>query len=434
VLAPRSHPPSEADGPGRPRGGAVVLVALACAAALLTGCTGKGPLASAAPSAAAMRVGHGVTGDRITVAALTDLSGPYAPLGKGVTQAQKLYFDRLNAAGGVCGRKVELIVRDHGYDVRRAVAAYSEVAPRSAAIAQVIGSPITNALRPRLESAGVLTVPQAWAHTLLGSKYIQVVGTTYDLDMINGVAFLTEEKGLRRGDAIGHLFLDGDYGHSALADSRWAARQAGLRLIEQRVKAADGDMSAQAAAFRRAGVKAILVSVSPPQAASLVGAAAAQGLDVPFVAGNSAFAEQLLKSPIGPALEKNYFVLSAGAPMSADIPGVKALARDYRRAYRGQPLDSGVLSGYMAAAIVGQALKKACAMRDLSREGIVAAHRSTHAFDAGLGGPPQNYTQWTRPGSRASYVLRPDRDALGGLTIHREPFESTLAKSYDPPL
>ncbi|MFC7731301.1 ABC transporter substrate-binding protein [Actinomadura keratinilytica] len=102
---------------------AATALALALTAA---GCSGK---ATGGSSSDGVKTGPGVTDDKITVAALTDLTGPYAALGKGVTQAQKLYFDQLNAAGGVCGRKVELVVRDHGYDVQKAVAAYSEVAP-----------------------------------------------------------------------------------------------------------------------------------------------------------------------------------------------------------------------------------------------------------------------------------------------------------------
>src|SRR5690606_36971355 len=137
----------------------------------------------------------------------------------------------------------------HGYDVQKAVAAYSEVAPRSAALPQVIGSPITNALRARVEADHLLTIPQAWAHDLLGSRYIQVTSTTYDIDMINGLAFLAQEKGLKRGDKVGHIYLEGDYGQSALAGSRYAAGKLGMTLVEQQVKATDADMTAQVGAF-----------------------------------------------------------------------------------------------------------------------------------------------------------------------------------------
>ncbi|TNY37932.1 ABC transporter substrate-binding protein [Thermomonospora catenispora] len=422
MLAPRSHPPCF-------RGGLVRLAALTLAVTGLTGCADK-PTVQSSDS---MRTGPGVTADKITVAALTDLTGPYAPLGRGVTQAQQLYFKRFNESGGACGRTVELVVRDHGYDVRKAVTAYAEVAPHAAAIPQLIGSSITTALRSRIESDRVLTVPQAWAHTLLGSKYVQIIGTTYDVDMINGVEFLAKEHGLGAGDKIGHLYLQGDYGDSAVTGSRWAARELGMKLVEHEIRPTDNDMTPAVTAFRRAGVKAVLVSVGPLQASSLVGVSAAKGLNVPFVASNSAFAEQLLDTPVGPYLEKDFYILSAVAPPSASIEGIRQVARDYRKTYRGQPVDLSVIAGYGAAVTVGEALKKACSMRDFSREGIVAAHRSNPQFNAGLGGPAMDYSRWTVPSTRSAYVLKPDRDKLGGLKIHRQPVTSPLAEKYTPP-
>ncbi|MFI0352988.1 ABC transporter substrate-binding protein [Actinomadura sp. 9N407] len=412
------------------------VTAVAAAALSLTvaagaaGCSGK---STGGEGADGVKVGPGVTKDTITLAALTDMTGPYAPLGKGVTQAQKLYYDQLNAAGGICGRKIELKVRDHGYDVQKALAAYSEIAPGSAAIPQVIGSPITVALKQRLENDHLLTIPQAWAHTLLGSKHVQMTGTTYDLDMVNGVDFLTREKGVKKGDKIGHLVLEGDYGQSALAGAKYAAGKVGLTLVEQQVKATDADMTAQVGAFKKAGVKAILVSVSPKQAASLVGVAAATGLNVPFAASNSAFAQQLLATPVGPAFQKDYYVMTAAPPFSVDTPGIKKLAGEYQMAYKGQPLDASVYSGYTTAAVVGEALKKACAAKDLSRDGIVTAHRSTNAFEIGLGGAPMDFTQTNRPAARASYVVKPDKDSLGGTKLEEEAKESELAKGYNPP-
>jgi ABC-type branched-subunit amino acid transport system substrate-binding protein len=415
----------------RRRGAAVTAAALSLTLAAATaGCSGK---ASETGGSGDVKTGPGVTKDKITLAALTDTTGPYAPLGKGVTQAQKLYYDQMNAAGGVCGRKIDFLVRDHGYDVQKAVAAYSEVAPRSAAIPQIIGSPMTMALRSRIENDHLLSIPQAWSHTLLGSRFIQITGVTYDLDMVNGVDFLTRTKGIKKGDKIGHLVLEGDYGQSALAGSKWAAQKAGLTLVDQQVKATDADMTAQVGAFKKAGVKAILVSVSPKQAASLVGVAAAGGMRVPFVASNSAFAQQLLATPVGPIMEKTYFIMTAAPPFSSNAPGMEKLAGEYQMAYKGQPLDSAVYSGYATAAIVGEALKKACADKDLTRDGIVNAHRSNNKFEIGLGGAPMDFTQFNRPASRASYVVQPAKGSRGGTKLVEEAKESELAKGYNPP-
>jgi ABC-type branched-subunit amino acid transport system substrate-binding protein len=313
------------------------------------------------------------------------------------------------------------------------MASYAEVAPKTAAIPQFIGSPMVTALKDKINADKVLTIPMAWATGLLGSEAIQVTGTTYDVDMINGVDFLVKEKGLKSGDKIGHLYFEGDYGESALAGSTYAAGKLGLTVVEQKIKATDQDMTAQVAAFKKAGVKAVLVSAGPRQAASLVGVALAGGMDVPFMGSNSAYSPQLLETPAAPALLKDFYYVTAGAPISAPLPAYQKLIADYRAKYAGQPLDSGVAAGWTAAVIVGDALRKACENKDLSRAGIIAAHRSQKAWEAGLGGTPMDFSVYDRPASRASYIVKPDKDAVGGATLVKEAAVSELAEGYTVP-
>ncbi|WP_084960305.1 ABC transporter substrate-binding protein [Thermoactinospora rubra] len=410
---------------------ALTLAATACASDKATG-GGQAP-ATAAAGGDGVKTGPGVTAGTITLSMLTDLTGPYASFGKSLTQAQQLYFEQVNQAGGICGRKVETVVRDHGYDAQKAMASYAEVAPKTAAIPHFIGSPMVTALKEKITSDRILTIPMAWATGLLGSQAIQVTGTTYDIDMINAVDFLVKEKGIKAGDKVGHLYFEGDYGQSSLDGSKYATGKLGLTLVEQKVKATDQDMTAQVAAFKKAGVKAVLVSVGPRQTASLVGVALASGMDVPFVGSNSAYSPQLLATPAAPALLKDFYYVTSGAPISAPLPAYEKLIADYQAKYAGQPLDSGVSAGWTAALIVGDALKKACEAKDLSREGIIAAHRSQKAWEAGLGGSPMDFSVYDRPASRASYVVKPDKDAVGGAKIHKEAAVSDLAKDYTVP-
>ncbi len=109
------------------------------------------------------------------------------------------------------------------------------------------------------------------------------------------IHFLMNEKRITKGDKIGHVYFEGDYGESALAGpSKHVAQEAGLTVVEQKIKPTDNDMTAQVAALKKAGVKAVVISAGPRQAASLVGVAAAGGFDVPVIGNNSAFAPQLL--------------------------------------------------------------------------------------------------------------------------------------------
>uniref|UniRef100_UPI0003B7E07B ABC-type branched-chain amino acid transport systems periplasmic component-like protein n=1 Tax=Thermomonospora curvata (strain ATCC 19995 / DSM 43183 / JCM 3096 / KCTC 9072 / NBRC 15933 / NCIMB 10081 / Henssen B9) TaxID=471852 RepID=UPI0003B7E07B len=380
-----------------------------------------------------VKQGPGVTDKTIKLGIATDLTGVYAPLGKSITQAQQLYYEEVNQRGGVCGRTIEAVVRDHGYDPQKAVSIYTELNNNVLAIPHFLGSPMVSAVKQRIESDKMFTIPSAWTTALLGSKYIQVTGTTYDVDMINGVQWLMDKKLIKKGDKLGHVYFEGDYGGSALRGTKYAAEQLGLEVFELPIKPTDRDMKSQVAALAKEKVDAILLSAGPQQAASLAGIARSQGMKQPILGSNSAYSPQLLATPAKPALVEGFFIATAGAPMSADLPAIKKLAEAYSKKYPKDPLDSGVVNGYGGASIVVSALEKACANKDLTREGLINAHRSEANADDGLG-TPMNFTYFDKPATRKTYIIKPDEKATGGAVIVEQAFESELAKNYQVPV
>ncbi|MGW5612907.1 ABC transporter substrate-binding protein [Streptomyces sp. NPDC003877] len=412
----------------RPR----TLLATALAALLLTatGCSSKADSSgSTGDGADGVKTGPGVTDKVIRLGALTDLTGPYATLGKSIVQAQQMWADEVNAGGGICDRRVEIVVKDHGYDVQKAVTAYADLSSDVVALPQVIGSPVMAALLDDIERDKVLTFPQAWAASLLDRDSVQVLGTTYDIDMIAAVDFLTRTKGLKKGDTVGHVYFEGDYGANALEGSQWAGKKAGLKVVGQKIKATDTDLSAQVSALRKEGVKAILISAGPAQTASLVGVAASRGLKVPVVSSAPGYAPQLMKTPAAPALTALLNVVSAAPAVSSDLPGVRKMVASYQKKYPGSLLDSGVLSGYNAAQLLGTDLKKACENGSLTREDVVKAHRSQSAVDVGLG-TAQNFSDKAQPASTSTYVHKPDAKAVGAAVNVEDAHTAPGVKEY----
>ncbi|WP_392960975.1 ABC transporter substrate-binding protein [Streptomyces sp. LN245] len=410
------------------------LAAGALAALLvLAGCSSKAKDDDGDKGAAGgVKTGEGISGKTISLGVLTDMSGVYATLGKSVTQAQQLYVKQTNAAGGVCGYKLALTVRDHGYDPQKAVSGYTELAPKVLGFTQFIGSPFVAAVKQRIDGQDkVLVLPQAWSATLLGSPYIRPIGSTYDIETINAIDFLMKEKGLKKGDSIGHVYFEGDYGENALTGSRYMAKQSGLKVVEQKIKPTDNDMTGQVVALKKAGVKAVVISAGPRQAASLVGVAAAGKFNVPIIGNNSAFAPQLLATAAGPALEANYYVANPSLPIGADTPKAKKLVADYKGAYPKDSLDNGVVAGWTAATAFGEALKKACAAKDLTRAGVDKALLTIDALDTGFG-IPQDFTDPKSASSKESVILQPDKNAVGGMKVVREAEASSVAQGYTP--
>src|SRR5690348_13905168 len=60
--------------------------------------------------ASAVKTDFGANASKIRIGLLADLSGPFSTLVKDITLAQQVYFDRLNKAGGIAGRQIELVI------------------------------------------------------------------------------------------------------------------------------------------------------------------------------------------------------------------------------------------------------------------------------------------------------------------------------------
>ncbi|MEU0303838.1 ABC transporter substrate-binding protein [Streptomyces sp. NPDC006175] len=409
----------------------VVGAVVAALTLTLAGCSEKAKSSDdGAADKNGVKAGEGVTDSKITLGALTDMTGVYASLGKSVTQAQQLWVEETNKAGGICDRQIELTVRDHGYDPQKAIGAYTELEPEVLGFTQFIGSPFVSAVESRIDGQDkAIVLPQAWSANLVGSEYVRVIGATYDVETINLIDFLLDEKRIAKGDKIGHVYFEGDYGENALAGSKHAAKEAGLTVVEQKIKPTDNDMTAQVSALKQAGVKAVVISAGPRQAASLVGVAAATGFDVPVVGNNSAYAPQLLATQAGAALQKDYYIGASTLPIGDAAAGPAKLAKAYAAQYPKDGLDNGVIAGYNAASVFGEALRKACESKDLTREGVDKALLTIKDFGADFG-ISHDFSDPAAPSTRQTVVMKPDAKTPGGLKVVRPAEVAPAAESF----
>jgi ABC-type branched-subunit amino acid transport system substrate-binding protein len=400
---------------------------LACA----VGACGKAESTSSSGSGG-VKTGPGVTDKTITLGELTDLTAVFAALATGITQSQEVYWKEINANGGVCGRQVKLIVKDHAYDVQKGVSLYRDVEPDIAAISQLVGSPIAAALAPTLAKDSMVTMLAAWPPSLLGAKNFAVIGASYDIEAINGLDWLMANKGLKKGDTIGDLYFEGDFGEGGLKGVKYAANKLGLKVVEQKIKATDTDMSSAAAAFKRAGVKAVWVTTGGAQLASLAGVSKSIGLDVPIGVNGPTFAPQLLGTPVGATLAKNVTVFTSTAPYSFANAAVKKSTSAYEKAYpKGLP-QQAVVTGTAEGEVMKAVLDQACKDKDLSRAGLVTAFRKLSSVDTGgLISGNLDFSHLGEPSSKNVYALDVDKAAKGGLTVvGNGPLDSKTAQAY----
>ncbi|MDQ2758799.1 MAG: ABC transporter substrate-binding protein [Actinomycetota bacterium] len=406
----------------------VLSVALAgCSTKASTGTTGG------ASNAGGVKTDVGVTDKDITLGNLTDLSGVFKTLGLGITQGTQIWAEDVNAKGGICGRQIKITSQDHGYSAEKAVPLYNQSKGQVLGYVQLLGSPILAALKKPITDDKVAVVPSSWASSNLDVPEVVMVGTTYDVEMVDGLSYLMEKGKIKEGDTLGHIYVDSEYGKNGLKGSTYFAKEHNMKIVEAAVTSTDSDLTSAVTQLKSAGVKAILLTTTPAQTASAVGQAAAQGLNVPVFGNNPTFTPQLLQTPAKAALTSGNFITVAGIqPFSSDAPVVKDIATRYKAKYTDTPT-FGPLVGYTFGQTWGAILKTACDAGDLTRQGILDARAKTKVDTGGLAPSVLDFTNLGSPSTRAVWLLKP-AEVEGGLSlVQKDPYTSKEAESYKTP-
>jgi ABC-type branched-subunit amino acid transport system substrate-binding protein len=101
---------------------------------------------------------QGISPTEIVIGTHQDLSGPIKVWGVPVSNGMKMAVEEINAAGGINGRKLRMILEDNGYDPKKAVLATQKMLERDKVFAMIggMGSAPTLAAQDLLFDAGVL--------------------------------------------------------------------------------------------------------------------------------------------------------------------------------------------------------------------------------------------------------------------------------------
>jgi ABC-type branched-subunit amino acid transport system substrate-binding protein len=387
------------------------------------------PTAAGAKSAKP-QVGPGVTKDSITLGVLTDQTGPFAAASAGIAQGRQLYWIAKNAQGGVCNRTVKFSINDHAYNAQTATSLYAQQQPNVLAFDELLGSPMIAALLPSIQTDQALTMAVSFSSNLLDNPYVVVTGSTYDIEMINAVQWLVDSGKVKKGDTIGHIYLEGDYGENALAGTMLAADKLGLEVSKQQIQPTTADLTAQVTALEKAGAKVVLLTTTPPQAASAVGVAAAGGTNQYFVGSNPTYSPALMKTAAAGALQKSYVVVQSTAPFASEEPGPTKVRDEFTANFPNATPNQFVNYGYAQGELMAQVLDTACANKDLTRKGLLKAFQNIKSFDSKGLVAPMDFTRPGQPPARQVMVLQPDPAVAGTLSVVAPLFASKLATKF----
>ncbi|SLN39673.1 Leucine-, isoleucine-, valine-, threonine-, and alanine-binding protein precursor [Falsiruegeria litorea R37] len=329
---------------------------------------------------------QGVSDTEIRIGSVNDLSGVFAAVGVPATKGANVYFDKVNAAGGVHGRKITFIVEDNGYQMPRAMQGYNKLLNRDKVFAmlQSLGTPMNLAGFKLLDPKGIPNVaPLSAARQMLQdpvrNKFVSFAD--YFEQARIGVKFLAEKYDAKN---VCTMYLPTDFGKEILEGSHAGAKEAGIAFASETThKPDESDFVGSLSKLKADGCDIVSMALTVRQSITVAGTAKKMGLsDMKFMNTSAGFLTVVAKVP-GGVTEGLYAAASwqdLWARANDEAP--KAFIEEYKAATGEDPVGFAML-GYAGAQMMVKALE--AAGPDLTHDSFIAAMESLQYEDELVG-------------------------------------------------
>lgn len=329
---------------------------------------------------------EGITDKKIILGQSCALSGPAEALGKSMRSGLMAYFSMINEAGGVNGRRIELISLDDGYEPKRAIENTRQLINVNNVFLLIgeVGTPTSKAVVPIAEESGVpFFGPFTGAEFLRNpyKRYVINVRGSYYQEMEKLAQYLVDEKGLSR---IACFYQNDGYGQAGLSGIRIALKKRGIELIttstyERNTIAVKGGLLK----IRKAEPEAVLMVGAYKPCAEFIKLARKVGMEDTVFCNISFVGTDALRDELGADGEGCIISQVVRFPWDQSIP----LVEEYTQAMKKyQPLaTTGFVSleGFMVAKLFCHVVGRIDG--ELTREDFIDAVDSTESFDLGGG-------------------------------------------------
>ena len=177
----------------------------------------------------------GVAADKIIFGQAAALEGPAAALGTGMRDGILAAFAEVNKAGGVHGRKLELMSSDDGYEPNKSIEATKKLIEVDKVFALVgsVGTPTSSATQPIATEAGIpFIAPFTGAEFLRTPFKANVVNlrASYFQETEAMVERLTKDRNISK---IAILYQDDGFGRAGLAGVQRALEKRSMKLVAE---------------------------------------------------------------------------------------------------------------------------------------------------------------------------------------------------------
>jgi len=266
------------------------------------------------------------------------MTGDYAYEGQGFEKAVGMLVEQVNAAGGINGRQVELLVEDDAGDPTQAALVAQRLV--DAKVVAVIGAYNSTATEPASEiynDAGILHVTPSSTATGLTEKGFERFFRVCFLDDRQGLFAAKFAKEILGVQNFGILHDNSTYAQGLAEHTRRYAEEMGMNVaFYDAINPDDQDFTPILTNIGGAGLDAIYWSGYHAQGGLLLKQAGELGLDLQWMMGNASNNPELVQIA-GVENAVGTYVTTEPLPKDVDYPEARQFVADFEAKYNEPP-------------------------------------------------------------------------------------------------
>jgi branched-chain amino acid transport system substrate-binding protein len=340
---------------------------------------------------------QGSGGDKVRIGVFMSTTGSTANFGISSVNGIKMAADEINAAGGINGKQVELLVQDDRSDASEAATIVTKFVTQDQVHAVIgeVASSRSIAAAPIAQNAKIPMLTPSSTNPEVTKKGDFIFRSCF-IDPYQGAAiaqFAAKTLGAKTAAIMVDRKNDYSTGLEKVIDETFI-KFGGKIVATQSYQEGDQDFNAQLTSLKGSNPEVIFVPGYYNDVGLIAKQARDKGITVPLIGGDGWDSEQLYKIG-GTALNGSYFT-NHYSPFDTD-PRVVKFVNDYKKRYNSTP-DALAATAYDAANIMFDAIKRS---KSLSGPDIRDALAATNAF----------------PGVTGTVTFNQNRDAVKPIVM-----------------
>jgi branched-chain amino acid transport system substrate-binding protein len=331
----------------------LVILSVLLVVVLAAGCGGN----AGAPGGSS----GGAQGDTIKIGFMGALTGNEASYGIETLKGMKMAAEDLNKAGGVLGKKIEIVESDHGSKQTEAASVVQKMISKDRVVA-IVGDPTTGKTKlaaPICQQNKVVLLSAG----AVGPGVVEFGDYIFRDTLLDAVAapavtkYLVNELGWKKVAIVTSTNNDYSVGLTKIFEEALAANNAQI-VDRESIQDGDQDFSAQVTRIKQAKPDGIIFTGYYTEGGLFMKEVRKQGLDLKMAGGDGLLSPVLWKLG-GDAVEGSMVYTGFAADPENAAPQTKEFIKKYQAANDNKLPDMFSAQGYDAVMLLAKAMKEA---------------------------------------------------------------------------